>query len=97
MDLEGQPAQPSDPGVGAPGRGVRGHSQEKSPRSSEARTANRAMDPGLQLGPPSVRKGSGESYPDPSERERREKRENDKTSEMGGTQRQIQRQDNLKQ
>lgn len=78
MDLEGQPAQPSDPGVGAPKRGVRGHSQEKSPRNSEARTPNSAMDPGLQLGPPSVRKGSGESYPDPSETEKQEKRKTTK-------------------
>lgn len=78
MDLEGQPAQPSSPGRELQEAG--GHSQEKSPRSSEARAANRATDPGLQFGPPSVRKGSGESYPDPSEtqrkRERKEKRQN---------------------
>lgn len=93
MDLEGQPAQPSDLGWELQEEKERGHSHRKSPRSSEARAANRAIDPGLQLGPPSVRKGSGESYPDPSETERKKK--NDKTSEKRGTHRQIQRQDNL--
>lgn len=92
MDLEGQPAQPSDPGWELQVEEERGHSQEKCPRSSVVRAANVAMDPGLQLGSPSVRKGSGESYPDPSETERREKR-NDKTSEVRGTHRR--RQDNL--
>lgn len=71
MDLEGQPAQPSDPGWELQEKKERGHSQEKSPRSSETRAANGAMDSGLQLRPPSVRKGSGESYPDPSEMESR--------------------------
>lgn len=96
MDLEGQPAQPSDPGWELQEeKERRGHSQEKSPRSSKARAANGATDPGLQLGPPSVRKGSGESYPEPSETERREKKKkNDKTSELRGTHRQIQGQDN---
>lgn len=96
MDLEGQPAQPSDLGWELQEEKERGHSQEKSPRSSEARAANGATDPGLQLGPPSVRKGSGESYPDPSETERKDKRKNDKTSELRwDTQTQIQRRDNL--
>lgn len=75
MDLEGQPAQPSDPGWELQEEKEKGHSQVKSPRSSEARAANRVTDPGLQLGPPSVRKGSGESYPDPSEmKQKREKK-----------------------
>lgn len=78
MDLEGQPAQPSDLGWELQEAKERGHSQEKSPRSSEARAANRTTAPGLQLGPPSVRKGSGESYPDPSETKRREKRKTTK-------------------
>lgn len=84
MDLEGQPAQPSSPGRELQEETERGHSQEESPRRSEARAANGATDPGLQLGPPSVRKGSGESYPDPSETERKEKK-NDKTSELRET------------
>lgn len=59
--------------VGAPWKWRRGlHSQEKSPRCSTARAANGAMEPGLQLGSPSVRKGSGESYPDPSETNKKE-------------------------
>jgi len=94
VDLEGQPAQPSDPGWELQEERERGHSQEKTPRSREARTANRATDPGLRHGPPSVRKGSGESYPDPSETENER---NDKTSELRETHRQTPRQDNLKQ
>lgn len=78
MDLEGQPVQPNDPGWERQEEEERGHSQEESPRSSVARATNRAMDPGLQLGSPSVRKGSGESYPDPSETEGREKRKTTK-------------------
>lgn len=78
MDLEGQPAQPSDPGWELQEEEERGHSQEKCPRSSVVRAANVATDPGLQLGSPSVRKGSGESYPDPSETERRGKRKTTK-------------------
>lgn len=69
MDLEGQPAQRGWElcGNGEVG-GLGGlHSQEKSPRCSTARAANGAMEPGLRLGSPSVRNGSGESYPDPSE------------------------------
>lgn len=72
------PAQPCDRGWEIQEQKERGHSQEKSPRSREARAANRAMDLGLQLGPPSVRKGSGESYPDPSGTEQREKRKTTK-------------------
>lgn len=42
-------ASPAALGVSSMNRGWRGHSQEKSPWSSEAKTANKAMDPGLQL------------------------------------------------
>lgn len=77
--LRGTASPAQQPWVGAPGRkGRGGHSQETSPTIRQARTDNRALDPGLQLGPPSVRKGSGESYPDPSETERREKRKTTK-------------------
>lgn len=74
-------SQPSPATLGGSSRkkGRGGHSQEKSPTRREARTDNRAMDPGLQLEPPSVRKGSGESYPDPSETARREKRNQQNT------------------
>lgn len=70
--------------VGAPWKWRRGlHSQEKSPRCSTARAANGAMEPGLQLGSPSVRNGSGESYPDPSEtKKKRRATKSDKTSEF---------------
>lgn len=69
--------------VGAPWKWRRGlHSQEKSPRCSTARAANGAMEPGLQLGSPSVRNGSGESYPDPSETKKRRATKSDKTSEF---------------
>lgn len=78
MEIEGQPAQPSDPGWELQEEEERGHSQEESSKSSIARAATRVMDPGLQLGSPSVRKGSGESCPEPSEKERRQKRKNDK-------------------
>lgn len=62
--------------VGAPWKWRRGlHSQEKSPRCSTARAANGAMEPGLQLGSPSVRNGSGESYPDPSETKKKGERQ----------------------
>lgn len=53
-------------GVGRPDKSVEtshGHSQRSSPRSAEA--VSREHGPGRHLGPPSVRKGSGESYPDP--------------------------------
>lgn len=46
-----------------------GHSQPRTPRSRGAKRTN----PGLHLGSPSVRNGSGESYPDPSETERKER------------------------
>lgn len=71
--MEGQPAQPSLGGSSVKMEEWGGllHSQEKSPRYSTARAANGAMEPGLQLGSPSVRNGSGESYPEPSETERR--------------------------
>lgn len=82
MEIEGQPAQPSDPGWELQEEEERGHSQEESSKSSMARAATRVMYPGLQLGSPSVRKGSGESCPEPSEKERRQKRKNDKNTRI---------------
>lgn len=61
------------------------HGQEKCPRIRTVRAANRVTDPGLPPGSPSVRKGSGESYPDPSGRQR--ERRSDKTPESRGTDR----------
>lgn len=76
--LRGTASPAQQPRVGAMRRMVEeGHSQGRSPRSSEARAAaNRVTVPGLLGGPPSVRKGSGESYPDPSGTEKNERQKN---------------------
>lgn len=81
------------PRIGAPGRGGKGcsHSPKMGPRTSGARAANITAQPALEPGPPSVRNGSGESYPDPSGTETREERENDKTSEPRRTSIQMQK------